>query len=590
MKYQDAKTYIKEHISIVDEIGKYVPLKKSGSNFWGVCPFHADKNPSMSVNESLNIFKCFACNEGGDVFHFLEKFLGISYYEAVVKLANELNIEIENDFSTTENYKKQQEIKEKLYNLHRDVANIYYKFLHSDIGKEAYIYLTNKRHLTNATIHKFGLGYAPKDGMLLYNKLKELGYDDELLIHSTLFKVNDSNKIVSFFFDRVIFPVVDVNKHIIGFQSRVLDPNQKNYKYLNSKETEIFKKDSILFAFNYAFNTDKDYYILCEGNMDVITLHQSGFDNAIAAQGTSFNKRQIDLLKRKQKKIYLCQDMDEPGIIAKNKIATMLNNYGFETYVIDLNPSKDVDEFINDVKYGITEFKKRLSNPIPSILYYISTAKMNLNLDDPYDYEKYLSLIVEKLASIENPIVRESYIKKAAIQENIDSNKLIGLVNDYKKGNDVKIKFENRNELNAENELPKVDVGSEKFKTYAPFIYMCFMNPEYRDIIKKAVTIDEIDEDVNKMLYEKYILGVKIDNIYDEFKNQPSNIIDTIKIILNSNYNFDESNKKNVKDTMNILIRNIKILNIKKSDDKSLDNIFNSNIKIKEILDKVYIV
>ena len=413
MNYKEAKEEIKNRISIVEVIKEYVPLKRSGSNWLGLCPFHSDKNPSMSVSEDKKIFKCFACKEGGDVFHFLEKYLDISYYEAVLKLAKQVNIDIDNDYTSSENYKKQEEKKQKLYSLHKDVANTYYKFLYSDIGKVAYEYLKVKRHLTDETILKFGLGYAPKDGDLLYNILKKKGYDDDILIESTLFKLNENNKLVNYFFDRVIFPVIDINKHIIGFQSRVLNPNQKEFKYLNSKTTMIFQKDSILFGYNFAFYSKRDYYIICEGNMDVISLHQSGYDNAVAAQGTAFNDKQIFLLKRKPKKIYLCQDMDEAGVAAKNHIADMLSKYNFETYMIDLAPAKDVDEFINDKSYGVNELKNRLSKPIPSVLYYISTAKNKLNLDDPYDFEKYINLVVDKLSSVENSILREQTQKKA---------------------------------------------------------------------------------------------------------------------------------------------------------------------------------
>ena len=594
MNYKEAKEEIKNRISIVEVVKEYVPLRRSGSNYIGLCPFHADKNPSMSVSDEKKIFKCFACREGGDVFHFLEKILNITYYEAVLKLAKQLNIQIDSDYKSSENYKKIEEKKNQLYELHKDVANTYYKFLYSDIGKNAYAYLTKKRKLTDETIKKFGLGYAPRDGSLLYNILKEKSYSDELLIESTLYKLNEQNKMVNYFFDRVIFPVIDINRHIIGFQSRVLDPNQKEFKYLNSKSTMIFKKDSILFGYNFAFNSELNYYILCEGNMDVITLNQAGYDNAMAAQGTAFNDNQIFLLKRKPKKIFLCQDMDEAGILAKNHIADMLNKNNFETYMIDLSPVKDVDEFINTDNLGVKELEKRFENPIPSILYYVSTAKMNLNLDDPYDYEKYLKLVVEKLASIENAILRESYIKKAAKQENIDANKLNSLVNEFLKGNSVNhktissTKFVDAATENIENE--KITLNSKGLKVEMQFIYLCFMNPNFRDKISSAIEVDEIKDDICKILYAKYLSKVKLDEIYEQVEQEGKYISERTKDILNNDYGYDDTS--NTDKTINLLndtIRKIKVNNLESMQSDNIDDIYERNVKIKKIFSTSFI-
>lgn len=593
MKYKEAIEEIKNRVSIVEVIKQYVPLKQTGSSFIGLCPFHADKNPSMSVSDSLKIFKCFACNEAGDVFKFLSKYLNISYFEAVKMLAKTVNVEIDNDYANNENYKKREEKKQKLYELNKDVANAYYKFLHSDIGIAAYQYLTNERHLTDETIFKFGLGYAPKDPSLLYNILKEKGYDDETLIESKLFKLNDNNAMINFFFNRVIFPVVDIYKHIIGFQSRVLDKNQKEFKYLNSKTTEIFQKDSILYAFNFAINSKEDYYILCEGNMDVISLHQAGFDNAIAAQGTSFNEKHIFLLKRKPKKIYLCQDMDGPGIIAKNRIADMLNKSSFETYMIDLSPVKDVDEFLNDSRLGKDELKKRLLRPIQSILYYVSTAKLGLNLDDPYDFEKYINLIVKKLANIKNSIIRDDYIKKSAMQENIDASKLNSLVNNYLKGNhDSDLNYDsiknNHTTDITSNKNSTSTLSTNKYE--AMFINLIFNNDIFRDEIIKSVSANEIGDEICKLLYNKYVDGVKIDEIYNYISTLDDNTKSFANHILNTKYEYEDLNNLKVVDILNQVIRNLKIAHINKTSNGSLDSIYQNNIKIKQIQDTTYII
>ena len=587
MKYSEAKEEIKNRVSIVDTIRQYVPLKQSGSNWLGLCPFHADKNPSMSVNEGRKIFKCFACNEGGDVFHFLSKMLNISYYEAVKKLAAEVNIDIDSDYSDNKENKLIKEKKEKLYALHKDVANMYYKYLHSDVGKEAYNYLKVKRKLKDETILKFGLGYAPKDSLSLYNYLKEKGYEDDLIFESTLFRLNENNKPVGYFFDRIIFPVVDTNKNILGFQSRVLNPDQKTQKYLNSKTSLTFHKDSVLFGFNNAFFSKLDYYIICEGNMDVISLYQAGFDNAVAAQGTSFNEKLVFILKRKPKKIYLCQDMDDAGIKAKNRVAEILNKNSFTTYVIDLSPVKDVDEFINDNNLGVDKLKDRLNNPIPSILYYISTAKLGLNLEDPYDFEKYLNMVVTKLASIENSIVRDSYIKKAAKQENIDSAKLTNLVNNALKGNTLSnVTYDSiKSTYINEEEVTKVKTN---FKVESLLINLLYKDEKLRERIAKVLELSEFSDSTCKELYDKYIDGIGVDDIeaiimgFDDIEK------DKAKKILGVSEN-DNYNKDDMLDAINQLIRRIKVYNITQSKNDSLDDAFSINLKIKEINNAVYI-
>ena len=587
MKYREAKEEIKNRVSIVDTIRQYVPLKQSGSNWLGLCPFHADKNPSMSVNEGRKMFKCFACNEGGDVFHFLSKMLNISYYEAVKQLAATVNIDIENDFNENKEYKLIEEKKKKLFALHKDVANMYYKYLHSDVGREAYNYLKVKRKLKDETILKFGLGYAPKDSLSLYNYLKEKGYEDDLIFESTLFRLNDNNRPVGYFFDRVIFPVLDIHKNILGFQSRTLNLEEKDRKYLNSKTSLTFHKDNVLFGFNNAFFSKLDYYIICEGNMDVISLYQSGFDNAVAAQGTSFNEKLVFILKKKPKKIYLCGDMDDAGIKAKNKVAEILNKYKFENYVIDLSPVKDVDEFINDASLGVEELKKRLANPIPSTLYYISTAKLGLNPDDPYDYEKYLNKVVAKLASIENPIVRDSYIKKAAKQENIDSAKLTNLVSNSLKGNDVTNSNYDNYTASDESEEEQVEIETNS-KVESLLINILYNNESLREKILPVLNVDEFSDSLCKDLYDKYVDGIKMDDIEAITNGLSESEKDTVNKMLSKSENIKHDNS-DIIETLNQLIRKIKVFNIEKSKSNSLDDIFTINLKIKEINKTEYI-
>lgn len=595
MKYKEAKEEITKRVSIVEVINRYVPLKKSGSNYMGLCPFHPDKNPSMSVNEARKQFRCWAgsCNERGNVFYFLSKYLGISYFEAVKMLAKEVNIEIENDFQDENNNKLYEEKKQRIYAVNRDAANIYYKYLFSDVGKSALDYLMTKRKLTKETIKKFGLGYAPKNTIDLYNKLKEKGHTDEAIFDSTLFHLNEENKVLGYFYDRVMFPVLDVNRNILGFQSRTLDPDTKIRKYVNSKESIVFRKESILFGYNFAFHSKLDYYIVCEGNMDVITLNQAGYDNVVASQGVAFTNRQIDLFKRrpKSKRIYLCQDMDEAGILAKNKSADMLRAVGFDTYAIDLSPAKDVDEFINDERYGVAALEKRFAKPIPSILYYVSSAKNGLNLVDPYDFEKYIDLIVAKLATISNIMSRENYIREAAIQENIDAVKLTKLVNDYiREGQTSNVTRDYvKKESNENYETEKNEKNTLPSKHEMTFVSLIVSKPEYREQIKNIIQPEELKDKICRFLYEKYIDGTDVDKLYDLIENDIGEEKNKYKDVLDYSFNFDDSDVKKTKEAINILIRNIKIDNVNNDSATGINNIYERNLKTREIAKAVYL-
>ncbi|MBO6118960.1 MAG: DNA primase [Lachnospiraceae bacterium] len=581
MKFRDAVQEIKERLNIVDVIGEYVSLKRSGSNYIGLCPFHNEDTPSFVVSDAKQIYRCFGqCNKGGNIYTFLQEYLHISFREAVIMLSKKAGIDIDDDNSFNEQYKINEEKKKRLYDLYRDVANAYYKTLFSDIGKPGLDYFKN-RILSKETIKKFGLGYAPNSFGYMYNLMKDKGYDDNLLFESKLFRLYN-DKPCDTFYNRVMFPLVDINKHVVGFQSRTLDPKPKERKYVNSEDTLIFHKKSFLYAMNYAFFSKEDFLILCEGNMDAITIHQSGFDNAVATMGTAFNENQMNLIKRKTKKVYLCQDTDEAGINAVISSDRILKNAGIETYVLDFKPSKDVDEFINT--YGVQEFEKRLSSPIPTILYYVSTLKSKYNLSNPYEQEKYFDDIIREVAKINNSFVRDNYIKKIAIQENLDAGVLKSLLNNYFKGNKVKIYNEK-----SINKIDSTNNKTEYSKIDSNFIYLIFLVPDCKEQIKNCVDANELFNETYKYLYKLYLEGKSISDIYNFLDEKTEEEKYAINSIIDSNSDI-ENDRNKIIESLNQIIRQIKIRHLNNSSKNNLDLVFENNIKIKEINNKKFVV
>lgn len=581
MKFRDAVQEIKERLNIVDVIGEYVSLKRSGSNYIGLCPFHNEDTPSFVVSDAKQIYRCFGqCNKGGNIYTFLQEYLHISFREAVIMLSKKAGIDIDDDNSFNEQYKINEEKKKRLYDLYRDVANAYYKTLFSDIGKLGLDYFKNRK-LSKETIKKFGLGYAPNSFGYMYNLMKEKGYDDNLLFESKLFRLYN-DKPCDTFYNRVMFPLVDINKHVVGFQSRTLDPKPKERKYVNSEDTLIFHKKSFLYAMNYAFFSKEDFLILCEGNMDAITIHQSGFDNAVATMGTAFNENQMNLIKRKTKKVYLCQDTDEAGINAVISSDRILKNAGIETYVLDFKPSKDVDEFINT--YGVQEFEKRLSSPIPTILYYVSTLKNKYNLSNPYEQEKYFDDIIREIAKINNSFVRDNYIKKIAIQENLDAGVLKSLLNNYFKGN--KVKIDNEKSI---NKIDSTKNKTEYSKIDSNFIYLIFLVPDCKEQIKNCVDVNELFNETYKYLYKLYLEGKSISDIYNFLDEKTEEEKYAINSIINSNSGI-ENDRNKIIESLNQIIRQIKIRHLNNSSKNNLDLVFENNIKIKEINNKKFVV
>ena len=575
MIFKEAINEIFNRVNIVDVVGEYVRLKRVGSYYMGCCPFHNENTPSFSVDENRKTYLCFACHKSGNVITFIQEKLGLSFGEAVRMLAKRINIDVDDEFNDAHS-KELKDKREKLYALFKDAANEYYKVLWSEKGKIGLDYLKS-RNLSKETIKKFGLGFAPKDYAFMYNIMKEKGYDDSILFESKLFRLYN-DKPADTFYNRVMFPLVDIYKHVVGFQSRSLEAKPEIRKYVNSEDNLVFHKRSFFYFFNYAALSQKNYYILCEGDMDAITLHQSGYDNAIATMGTAFNEKQISLLKRKLKKVYLCQDTDSAGVQAIISSYRLLNKENIETYVIDLKPSKDVDELIN--KYGIEEFNKRVNNPIPTLLFIISTFKDKYNILDPYELNKYLNDIVSEISNINNVFIRDEYLKKISISEKLDYYSLKKMLDDKLNGNSIKATEDIKVISKENNESQFVPT-----KLDSNFINLIYLLPDKVKEISNVLKPEELVDDNYRFLYNCYLDGKEKGIIFSEINDKDEKFKKNIEYLLNENVNINEDKNDDIILSLNQIIKQIKIRYIKNTYDEN--NSIENKFKVKKLIDEV---
>lgn len=341
---------IKANVDIVEVISQYVALKRKGSNYFGLCPFHNEKSPSFSVSQNKQIFHCFGCNAGGDVIGFLKKIENISFQEAVEMLAERANITLPK-LETSEEDKKKLLLQEKVFKVNEAAAQYFHENLYKPNARPAQEYV-KKRKLDNATLKKFQIGYSGNYDDL-YKELKRQGFQDEEILESKLVIKSKSGTPLDAFRSRLMFPIVDVKDRVIAFGGRALDDSKP--KYINSPDTIVYNKGRNLFALNVAKKTDKDYLIMVEGYMDAISLHQRGIDNAIASLGTALTERQGRLLKRYKSKVIIGYDSDGAGQAATMRGLEILQNIGFDIRILQLEGAKDPDEFV--IKYRKREIQ-----------------------------------------------------------------------------------------------------------------------------------------------------------------------------------------------------------------------------------------
>ena len=406
MRYsEDIVEEIRAKNDIVDVISQYVKLTKKGNSYFGLCPFHNEKSPSFSVSPSKQIYYCFGCGAGGNVVSFVMAYENYSFPEALKHLAGRAGVElpqIEYSSQAREKAKK----KEALLEINKQAAQFYYYLLKADGGKTAWDYLTG-RGLSEETIRRFGLGYSGKFSGSLYQYLKGKGYADELLLESGLFGMEERRGVYDKFWNRVMFPIMDVNSRVIGFGGRVMGDAKP--KYLNSPETMIFDKSRNLYGLHAAKSTRKGYLILCEGYMDVIAMHQAGFTNAVASLGTSLTSGHASLLKRFTGEVLLIYDSDTAGIRAAQRAIPILKEAGLNSRVVNLKPYKDPDEFIKAL--GGEAFEQRLDEAVDSFLFRVHTAEAESDMKQPQGQNQFFERCAQLLLELGDELERNLYVE-----------------------------------------------------------------------------------------------------------------------------------------------------------------------------------
>ncbi|MDO5291884.1 MAG: DNA primase [bacterium] len=422
---EDIVEEVRQRNDIVDVIGNYVKLQKKGSSYMGLCPFHNEKSPSFSVSGQKQMYHCFGCGVGGNVFTFIMEYENYSFVEALKMLAERSGVELP-EVKYSEEAKRQADIKGQLLEINKEAAKYYFYQLKKEQGAHALKYLSD-RELSHETMVKFGLGYSNKTSNDLYLYLKNLGYSDEILRQSGLITYDEKRGIYDKFWNRVMFPIMDANNKVIGFGGRVM--GEGTPKYLNSPETKVFDKSRNLYGMNLARVSRKPNMIICEGYMDVIALHQAGFNNAVASLGTAFTGLQANLLKRYTKEVLITYDSDAAGTKAALRAIPILKEAGLSTRVINMKPYKDPDEFIKAL--GAEEFQKRIDNAINSFYFEIEVLEREFDLNDPESKTKFFNEIAKKMLVFSDELERNNYVEAVAKKYNISFDNLRKLVNRY---------------------------------------------------------------------------------------------------------------------------------------------------------------
>ncbi len=399
---------VRSRSDIVDIVGSYVHLTKRGGTYFGLCPFHNEKTPSFSVTPSKQIFHCFGCGAGGDVFRFVMNYENMTFPEAMEMLAARAGVDLPKQEMTGEQ-RQRADKRSRLLEIHKEAATFYYVMLRNEQGKTAMDYF-RKRELTDETMNKFGLGYTGRYSNGLYQYLKKKGYSDEDLSDSGLVTIDERRGVHDKFWNRVMFPIMDANQKVIAFGGRVMGDGEP--KYLNSPETMIFNKSRTLFGLHLAKRTRRPQMILCEGYLDVIALHQAGFDNAVASLGTALTEGHANILRRYTKDVYLSYDSDGAGVKAALRAIPILKEAGITCKIINMQPHKDPDEFIKAL--GTDAYQQRIDQAENSFMFRVRMLERNYDLKDPESNTLFFREVAAMLLEFTEELERNNYVSAVA--------------------------------------------------------------------------------------------------------------------------------------------------------------------------------
>ena len=408
---------------IVDVISGYVKLQKKGANYFGLCPFHNEKSPSFSVSPGKQMYYCFGCGAGGNVITFLMEYENYTFQEALSSLADRAGVNLPK-MEYSREAREQADLRARLLEVNKLAANYFYYQMKQPQGKAAYDYFHLKRGLADETIIHFGLGYSNKTSDDLYRYLKGKGYEDSFLKDTGLVTLEERGGRDKFW-NRVMFPIMDVNNRVIGFGGRVMGDGEP--KYLNSPETKLFDKSRNLYGLNYARLSREGYLLICEGYLDVISLHQAGFTNAVASLGTAFTSQHANVLKRYTDQVILTYDSDGAGVKAALRAIPILKEVGMSIKVLNMKPYKDPDEFIKNM--GAEAFRQRIREAKNSFLFEVDVLRRGYEMDDPEQKTRFYQETARKLLQFGEALERENYLQAVAREQMIPAEELRGLVN-----------------------------------------------------------------------------------------------------------------------------------------------------------------
>lgn len=489
---------VRSRNDIVDVISGYVRLTKKGSTYFGLCPFHNEKTGSFSVSPNKQMYYCFGCGAGGNVFTFLMQYENFSFPEAMEALAERAGIELPKQEMSAQ-AKKEADKRQILLEINKAAGKYYYMLLRSEHGKQAYEYF-KKRELSDATMQKFGLGYSDKYSDDLYRYLRKLGYDDAILKESGLVSIDEVRGGHDKFWNRAMFPIMDVHNKVIGFGGRVMGDGEP--KYLNSPETKIFDKSRNLYALNFARQTKKPQMLLCEGYMDVIALHQAGFDNAVASLGTAFTSGHASLLKRYTKEVYLTFDSDGAGIKAALRAIPILKEVGLTAKVINMKPYKDPDEFIKAL--GAEEYQKRIDAAENSFMFEIRILEQNYDMKDPEGKTAFQTEVAKKLLDFTTELERNNYMEAVADKYHMSFEALRNLVNQLgTQGGLVKERIPLKSGLHEKKHKKEDGMRQSQKLLLTWLIEYDNLYDKIKDIITPEDFTEDIFRKVAELLYEQ---------------------------------------------------------------------------------------
>lgn len=514
-----SEDYIREIIDkndIVDYISKSVHLKRSGSTFKGLCPFHKEKTPSFSVSADKQLFYCFGCGKGGTVINYVMQSENLDFVEAVKLLAQKCGMDLpeENGFD-----KGNAEKRKTIYKINSLSGRFFYDRLFDKSNKEVFDYL-EKRQLSGSTVNRFGLGYAP-DGNVLLEYLRGMGFSDDDIVSSGVVGRSENGDIYDRFRNRLMFPIIDIRKNVIGFGGRVLDDSKP--KYLNSPETLAFNKSYNLFGLNIAKNTKDDFLLLVEGYMDVIQLHQHGIDSAVATLGTALTPEQARIIKRVKNTVIISYDSDEAGQKATKRAIELLNDEGLKVRVLTMNGSKDPDEYIKS--NGVGAFRKLIDLSEEQILYKIKNIRSKYDISDPAQKSQYVSEAAAEFTKIKSPVECEIYVKKLSAETDVSAESIFSEIARIRAINEKDKSFRDFKNRTQSFTVKPADMRKKRCVDAQKLVLniLCY-NAEMSEYILKELSASDFDDDLSLIFDILMNVRKKGDNpdagiIVSEFKD-----------------------------------------------------------------------